>query len=64
MVRKQKTVARGLPYDAELNNRLEAAAKKGGFSCFSAFIRAAIERELADSRLSCAARTTCGNCFT
>jgi predicted DNA-binding protein len=47
MVRKQKTVARGLPYDAELNNRLEAAAKKGGFSCGSAFIRAAIERELA-----------------
>ena len=47
MLRKQKTVARGLRYDAELNNRIEAAAKKGGFSCGSAFIRAAIERELA-----------------
>ena len=46
MLRKQKTVARGLRYDAELNNRVEAAAKKGGFSCGSAFIRAAIEREL------------------
>ena len=47
MVRKQKTVARGLRYDAELNNRIEAAAKKGGFSCSSAFMRVAIERELA-----------------
>jgi hypothetical protein len=47
MLRKQKTVARGLRYDADLNNRIEAAAKKGGFSCGSAFIRAAIERELA-----------------
>jgi len=47
MLRKQKTVARGLRYDAELNNRVEAAAKKGGFSCGSAFMRAAIERELA-----------------
>ena|ERR1017187_5590908 len=47
MVRKQKTVARGLRYDAELNNRIEAAAKKAGFSCGSAFMRAAIERELA-----------------
>jgi hypothetical protein len=47
MLRKQKTVARGLRYDADLNNRIEAAAKKGGFSCGSAFIPAAIERELA-----------------
>ena len=47
MLRKQKTIARGLRYDADLNNRIEAAAKKGGFSCGSAFIRAAIERELA-----------------
>lgn len=47
MLRRQKTVARGLRYDSELNNRVEAAAKKGGFSCGSAFIRAAIERELA-----------------
>jgi len=47
MAKKQKTVARGLRYDAELNNRIEAAAKKGGFSCGSAFMRAAIERELA-----------------
>jgi hypothetical protein len=47
MVRKQKTVARGLRYDAEMINRIEAAAKKGGFTCGSAFIRAAIERELA-----------------
>ena len=41
MLRKQKTVARGLRYGAELNNRIEAATKKGGFSCSSAFIRAA-----------------------
>jgi hypothetical protein len=47
MQRKQKTIARGLRYDADLNNRIEAAAKKGGFSCGSAFIRGAIERELA-----------------
>jgi hypothetical protein len=31
----------------ELSNRIEAATKQGGFSCSSAFIRAAIERELA-----------------
>ena len=47
MLRKPKTIARGLRYDAELNNRIEAAAKKGGLSCGSAFIRGAIERELA-----------------
>jgi hypothetical protein len=47
MVRKQKTIARGLRYDAELNSRIEAATKQGGFLCGSAFIRAAIERELA-----------------
>jgi Arc/MetJ-type ribon-helix-helix transcriptional regulator len=47
MVRKQKSVTHGLRYNAELNNRIEAATKKGGFSSHSAFIRAAIERELA-----------------
>jgi Arc/MetJ-type ribon-helix-helix transcriptional regulator len=47
MMRNQKKVTRGLRYDAELNNRIEAATKQGGFSCSSAFIRAAIERELA-----------------
>ena len=46
MLRKQKTVARGLRYGADLNSRIEAAAKKGGFSSGSAFMRAAIEREL------------------
>src|ERR1017187_5361855 len=49
-VRKQKAVTHGLRYNAELNNRIEAAAKKGGFSSHSAFIRAAIERELAGRR--------------
>jgi hypothetical protein len=47
MTRKQKAITRGLRYDAELGNRIDAATKKGGFSCSSAFIRAAIERELA-----------------
>ena len=48
MVQKQKKVTHyGLRYDAELDNRIEAATKQGGFSCSSAFIRAAIERELA-----------------
>src|ERR1700729_4424611 len=47
MVRKQKDVTRGLRYAAELNKRIEAATKQGGFSSSSAFIRAAIERELA-----------------
>ena len=46
MIRKQKAVTHGLPYSAELNNRIEAT-KQGGFSSRSAFIRAAIERELA-----------------
>ena len=47
MVRKQKAVSRGLRYDAELDKRIEAATKKGGFSSPSAFMREAIERELA-----------------
>src|ERR1039457_810590 len=47
MIRKQKAVTHGLPYSAELNNRIEAATKQGGFSSRSAFIRVAIERELA-----------------
>ena len=46
MVRKQKAITHGLRYNAELNNRIEAT-KKGGFSSHSAFIRSAIERELA-----------------
>jgi hypothetical protein len=46
MAQKQKAVTRGLRYDAELGKRIEAATQKGGFSCSSAFIRAAIEREL------------------
>jgi Arc/MetJ-type ribon-helix-helix transcriptional regulator len=47
MVQKQQKVTHGLRYDAELNNRIEAATKQGGFSSRSAFIRSAIERELA-----------------
>jgi hypothetical protein len=47
MIRKRKAVSRGLRYDAELDKRIEAAAKKGGFSSPSAFMREAIERELA-----------------
>ena len=47
MVRKQKAVSRGLRYDAELDKRIEAATKKGAFSSPSAFMREAIERELA-----------------
>jgi len=47
MVRKQKAGTHGLRYNAELNTRIETATKKGGFSSHSAFIRAAIERELA-----------------
>ncbi len=39
-------VSRGLRYDAELDKRIEAATKKGGFSSDSAFMREAIEREL------------------
>ena len=45
-IRKQKAVTHGLRYNAELNNRIEAATKRGGFSTRSAFIRAAIEREV------------------
>jgi hypothetical protein len=48
MIRNQKKVTPGLRYHAELNNRIEAATKQGGFSCISAFTRAAIERELAE----------------
>ncbi len=47
MVRKQKAVSRGLRYDTELDKRIEAATKKGGFSSPSALMREAIERELA-----------------
>jgi hypothetical protein len=47
MVRKQKAVSRGLRYDTDLNNRIETATKTGGFSSPSAFMRVAIERELA-----------------
>jgi len=42
-----RSLSRGLRYDAELDKRIEAATKKGGFSSPSAFMRAAIERELA-----------------
>jgi Arc/MetJ-type ribon-helix-helix transcriptional regulator len=45
--RKQKSVARGLRCGTELDDRIQVAVKQGGFSCSSAFIRAAIERELA-----------------
>jgi Arc/MetJ-type ribon-helix-helix transcriptional regulator len=44
---KAKTVCRGLRIDELLIGRIERAAKAGGFSNPSAFIRAAIERELA-----------------
>jgi Arc/MetJ-type ribon-helix-helix transcriptional regulator len=43
---ERKAITHGLRYNAELNNRVEAATKCGGFSSHSAFIRAAIEREL------------------
>ena len=46
MAQKQKAVTRGLRYDAELGKRIEAATQKGGCSSSSAFIRAAIKREL------------------
>src|SRR5689334_24593854 len=42
-----KTVWRGIRVDEVLVGRIEGAAKDGGFSNTSAFIRAAIERELA-----------------
>ena len=45
---KQKAgVIHGLRINAELRNRIERAMQKGGFSSRSAFMRAAIERELA-----------------
>ena len=47
MIQKQQKVTYGLRYDAELNNWIAAAIKQGGFSSRSAFIRNAIERELA-----------------
>lgn len=44
---KRKTVCRGLRIDGRLIGRIERAASDGGFSNPSAFMRAAIERELA-----------------
>jgi Arc/MetJ-type ribon-helix-helix transcriptional regulator len=46
-VRKQKAGTHGLRYDAKFHDQIESAAKRGGFASRSAFIRAAIERELA-----------------
>ena len=45
--RKQKAGTHGLRYDAKFHGRIESAAQEGGFASRSAFIRAAIERELA-----------------
>ena len=42
-----KAVTHGLRYNADLNNRIEAATKPGGFSSPNTFLRAAIKRELA-----------------
>ena len=48
MVQKQKsTVIHGLRINAELRNRIAVAMQRGGFSSRSAFIRGAVERELA-----------------
>ena len=44
---KGKSVCRGLRIDALLIGRIERAAKEGGFSSPTAFMRGAIERELA-----------------
>ena len=44
---KQKPRIRAARLELELNKRVERATKEGGFSNPSAFIRAAIERELA-----------------
>ena len=44
---KSKTVARGLRIDSLMIERIERAARDGGFSSTTAFIRAAIDRELA-----------------
>jgi hypothetical protein len=42
-----KAVTHGLRYNADLNNRIEAATKPGGSSSPNTFLRAAIKRELA-----------------
>ena len=48
MGQKQKTgVIHGLRINPELKNRIDGTIKRGGFSNRSAFIRTAIERELA-----------------
>src|SRR5579864_878779 len=44
---KQKLRIRAVRLEPELNKRVERATRDGGFSNPSAFIRAAIERELA-----------------
>lgn len=44
---KGKTVCRGLRIDESLIARIQRAATEGGFASPTAFIRAAIERELA-----------------
>lgn len=46
-LRKQKAGTHGLRYDQKFHDRIDSAAKGGGFASRSAFIRAAIERELA-----------------
>ncbi|MGC4053320.1 MAG: hypothetical protein QM757_28785 [Paludibaculum sp.] len=43
----QKLRIRGVRLEPELNKRIERATKDGGFATPSAFIRAAIQRELA-----------------
>ena len=48
MLQKQKpTTIHGLRINAELRNRIAVTMQKDGFSSRSAFIRAAVERELA-----------------
>jgi hypothetical protein len=44
---ERKIRIRAAPLEPELNRRIEIAAKESGFSNPSAFIRAAIEHELA-----------------
>ncbi len=44
---KQKIRTRAARLEPELNKRIEAATKEGGFANPSAFMRAAFERELA-----------------
>jgi len=46
-LRKQKAGTHGLRYDEKFHDQIESAAKRGGFASRSAFIGAAIERELA-----------------